>query len=159
MKNKALFLDRDGVINIEKNYVHKIKDFEFVTGIFELCKKYQDKGFLIIIITNQAGIAREYYTQRDFDVLTSWMIKEFESKNIEISHVYYCPHHPDFTGQCFCRKPNTKMINDASKKFNLDLNKSILIGDKLSDIECGEKAKIGLNILIEPNKLPTNLVK
>jgi len=153
MNNKALFLDRDGVINIEKNYVYQIKDFDFIEGIFELCRKFQSKGYLIFIVTNQAGIAREYYTLDDFNILTSWMLKEFEKHGIIISNVYYCPHHPDFNGKCLCRKPNTKMVSDAKNEFNLDLKQSILIGDKLSDIECGKNAGIGTNILIEMNHL------
>jgi D-glycero-D-manno-heptose 1,7-bisphosphate phosphatase len=158
MKNKALFLDRDGVVNIEKNYVHQIKDFDFVEGIFELCRKFQSKGYLIFIVTNQAGIAREYYTLDDYNILTSWMLKEFEKHEIIIRNVYYCPHHPDFNGKCLCRKPNTKMVSDAKKDFNLDLKKSILIGDKLSDIECGNDAGIGTNILIRPNKIPIDIL-
>lgn len=154
MKNKALFLDRDGVINIEKNYVFQIKDFVFVEGIFELCLKFINKGFLIFIITNQAGIARGYYTLADYNILTSWMLKEFKKQKINISNVYHCPHHPDFTGKCLCRKPNTKMILDAKNEFKLDLKKSILIGDKLSDIECGKNAGVGTNILIRPNIIP-----
>ena len=158
MKNKALFLDRDGVINIEKNYVHQIKDFDFVEGIFDLCRKFQNKGYIIVIITNQAGIARGYYTLDDYNILTSWMLKEFEEQKIIISNVYHCPHHPDFSGKCLCRKPNTKMLNDAKNEFNLDFKKSILIGDKLSDIECGKNAGIGTNILIHPNNIPIDIL-
>ena len=158
MNNKALFLDRDGVINIEKNYVSQIKDFEFVEGIFELCKKFQNKGFLIFIITNQAGIARGYYSEDDYNVLTSWMLNEFKKQKIYISKVFHCPHHPDFTGDCLCRKPNTKMISDAKKLFKIDLKKSFLIGDKLSDIECGKNAGVGTNILIRPNTIHIDFI-
>ena len=158
MKNKALFLDRDGVINIEKNYVHQIKDFDFLEGIFELCRKFQSKGYLIFIVTNQAGIARGYYTLDDYNILTSWMLKEFEKHEIIISNVYHCPHHPDFNRKCLCRKPNTKMLTDAKNEFNLDFKKSILIGDKLSDIECGKNAGIGTNILIQPNNIPIDIL-
>ena len=158
MKSKALFLDRDGVINIEKNYVHKIKDFDFIEGIFEFCQKFQSKGYLIFIVTNQAGIARGLYTLDDYNILTSWMIKQFEKQKIIISNVYHCPHHPDFNGKCLCRKPNTKMIADAKNEFNLDLKNSILIGDKLSDIECGKNAGIGTNIFIRPNIIPIDIL-
>lgn len=140
--NKALFLDRDGVINAEKNYVYKISDFEFVDGIFDLCQKYQAAGYLIIVITNQAGIARGYYTETDFSILTDWMISEFKDRGIVISKVYYCPHHPDFTGNCDCRKPNPGMILQAQKDFNLNLQKSVLIGDKDSDLEAGRRAGV-----------------
>lgn len=146
--NKALFLDRDGVINKEKHYLYKIEDFEFIHGVFSTCKHFQDKGYLIIIITNQSGIARGKYSDKDFHILTSWMIQEFEKENIKISEVYYCPHHPSISGKCECRKPKPKMIQDASKKFNIDLKKSILVGDKNSDIKAGLNAGILNNYLI-----------
>jgi D-glycero-D-manno-heptose 1,7-bisphosphate phosphatase len=145
--NKALFLDRDGVINIEKNYVYRIEDFEFIEGIFELCKAYQDKGYLIFVITNQAGIARNYYNTGDFEKLTQWMIAEFDKQGITISKVFFCPHHPNFTGACKCRKPQPGMILDAQAEFKLNLAQSVLIGDKNSDIEAGVQAGVGSNIL------------
>lgn len=145
---KALFLDRDGVINKEKNYLYKIEDFEFIDGVFDTCRYFQDLGYLIIVITNQAGIARGKYTEKDFDILTTWMIKEFEKEKITISKVYHCPHHPDFSGECACRKPNTGMLIQAQNEFDLDLSQSILVGDKNSDIEAGIKAGVKLNYLV-----------
>jgi len=147
--NKALFLDRDGVVNKEKNYLYKIEDFEFIDGVFETCRYFQDRGYLIIIITNQAGIARGKYTEEDFEILTKWMIKEFEKENIKISKVYHCPHHPDFSSECECRKPNPGMIQQAKKDFNIDLSQSILVGDKNSDIEAGINARIKINHLVK----------
>ncbi len=147
--NKALFLDRDGVINKEKNYLYKIEDFEFIDGVFETCKYFQEKGYLIIIITNQAGIARGKYTEDDYEILTNWMIKEFEKNDIQISKVYHCPHHPDFSGECECRKPNPGMILEAKRDFDIDLSQSILVGDKNSDIEAGIKGGIKMNYLVE----------
>ncbi|MCF6310152.1 MAG: D-glycero-beta-D-manno-heptose 1,7-bisphosphate 7-phosphatase [Sulfurimonas sp.] len=138
--NKALFLDRDGVVNIEKDYLYKIDDFEFIDGIFSLCTHYQNLEYIIVIVTNQSGIAREYYTEHDLTVLTSWMTKEFEKYAIEIKKVYYCPHHPDISGECSCRKPNPGMFLEAAKEFNIDLKKSIIIGDKERDIEAGLNA-------------------
>jgi len=137
---KALFLDRDGVINIEKDYLYKIDDFEFIEGIFELCKHYQDLGYLIIVVTNQSGIARKYYTEEDFSNLTDWMVKKFRMRDIIISKVYYCPHHPDIFGSCSCRKPNPGMLLEAKKDFNLDLVSSVIVGDKERDIEAGLNA-------------------
>ena len=148
MMNKALFLDRDGVVNKEKNYLYKIEDFEFIDGVFDTCRYFQDKGYLIIIITNQAGIARGKYTEKDFAILTNWMIKEFEKENIKISKVYHCPHHPDFSGECECRKPSIGMLVDAKKEFDIDFENSILVGDKNSDIESGINAGIHQNYLI-----------
>ena len=146
--NKALFLDRDGVINIEKEYLYKIEDFEFIDGVFYTCKHFQDRGYLLIVITNQAGIARGKYTENDFKILTIWMMKKFDSKGILISKTYHCPHHPVFTHACECRKPKPGMIYRAQKEFNLDLSKSILIGDKESDIQAGINAGITQNILV-----------
>jgi len=146
--NKALFLDRDGVINKEKEYLYKIEDFEFIDGVFDTCKNFQDKGYLLIVITNQAGIARGKYTENDFANLTQWMIQQFRHKEILISQVYHCPHHPEFTGACDCRKPNPGMIIQAQKAFNLDLSRSILVGDKEGDIQAGMNAGISQNILV-----------
>ncbi|HPT21477.1 MAG TPA: HAD family hydrolase, partial [Bacteroidales bacterium] len=137
---KALFLDRDGVINVEKNWVYRIEDFEFTEGIFDLCKKYSENGYLIIVITNQAGIAKGFYTESDFLKLTEWMNNQFLKKGILITKVYYCPHHPDFTGKCTCRKPEPGMILQATKEFSLDISECVLIGDKESDLEAGRNA-------------------
>ncbi|WP_347839918.1 D-glycero-beta-D-manno-heptose 1,7-bisphosphate 7-phosphatase [uncultured Draconibacterium sp.] len=148
-ENKALFLDRDGTINIEKNYVYKIEDFEFIPGIFELLKRYQDKGFLLFIVTNQSGIARKYYTETDFKHLTGWMLQQLEKQGIHITKVYHCPHHPSITGECNCRKPNPGMLNQAIEQFNISPVKSVLIGDKKRDILAGQSAGIGKNLYIQ----------
>lgn len=151
--NKALFLDRDGVVNVEKDYVHKIKDFEFMDGIFELALFFQEKSYIIIIITNQAGIGRGYYTEEDFYKLNEWMISEFAKNDIKISKVYFCPYHPEhgidgYKKDSYDRKPNPGMILNAKEEFNLDLENSLLIGDKLSDIQAGLNAGIGTNMLL-----------
>ena len=138
--NKALFLDRDGVINVEKDYLYKIEDFEFIDGIFELCRYYQNLGFIIFVVTNQSGIARGYYSEKDFNMLTSWMLEEFSKNSVEIKKVYHCPHHPDISGECECRKPRSGMLLDAQKDFDIDLKNSILVGDKERDIEAGLNA-------------------
>lgn len=162
--SKALFLDRDGVINKEKNYLYKIEDFEFIDGVFETCLHFQKLGYIIIVITNQAGIARGKYTEDDFKVLNDWMIKEFNKKGINISNVYFCPHHPEFSELCDCRKPKTKMIMDAQKEFDIDLLNSILVGDKNSDIGAGINSGIGKNYLIttghqiEKNKYSVKII-
>jgi len=139
-KQKAIFLDRDGVINIEKNYLYKIKDFEFIPGVIEAIKYLEDKGFLLFIITNQSGIARNYYTKDDFNTLTSWMIEVLKKQNITISQVEFCPHGP--YESCTCRKPLTGMIDNILKNYDIDLENSWLIGDKSSDIACGKSANI-----------------
>jgi D-glycero-D-manno-heptose 1,7-bisphosphate phosphatase len=144
---KALFLDRDGVINIDKHHIFRKEDFEFSPGIFDLCKEYSREGFLIIVLTNQAGIAKGFYSVADFLQLTAWMIDQFLSFGITISKVYYCPHHPDITGPCECRKPNPGMIIQAVKEFDLDITECVLIGDKESDIEAGRRAGIPVSNL------------
>lgn len=149
---KCLFLDRDGVINEDYGYVYKIKDFVFKKDIFELCKKYLSGGFIIIIITNQSGIGRGYYTEKDFYKLTDWMKQQFLKKGIIITDVFFCPYYEkgiDKYKKGFeNRKPNPGMILKAAKKYNIDLANSVLIGDRKTDIEAGENAGIGNNILI-----------
>jgi D-glycero-D-manno-heptose 1,7-bisphosphate phosphatase len=137
---KALFLDRDGVVNVEKEYLYKIEDFEFIDGIFELCKHYQDLGYLIFIVTNQSGISRGFYSEDDFLKLTQWMVTEFAKKGVEITKVYHCPHHPQYSGACECRKPKPGMLLDAAKEFNIDFANSIIVGDKEGDVEAGLNA-------------------
>ncbi len=146
MKNKALFLDRDGVINVEKNYLFRIEDFEFCKGIFQIVKFFESRGYLIFVVTNQSGIGRGYYSLKSFHKLTNWMVKKFQQKNIKITRVYYCPHSPDF--ECSCRKPKNQMLEDAIDFYEIDRKKSWLIGDKISDILAGKRSNIGNLILI-----------
>ena len=143
---RAIFLDRDGIINKDKGYVYKIKDFEFVDGIFEVCSYFQNQGYLIIVVTNQSGIARNYYSEDDYQKLNSWMIDKFKEKNITISKTYHCPHLP--SENCDCRKPKPEMFLRAKNDFYIDMKHSILIGDKESDIKAGINAGIINNFLI-----------
>ena len=147
----ALFLDRDGVVNIEKNYLHKVEDFEFIDGIFALCKKYQELGYLIVVVTNQSGIARGYYSEEDFTVLTRWMVDVFNREGISISEVYYCPHHPDISGVCSCRKPEAGMLLDAAKTHKIDLKRSLLVGDSERDITAAHRAGVEETYLFSPD--------
>lgn len=139
-KNKIIFLDRDGVINIDKHYVYKIEDFEFKEKVFETCRYLRDLGYEFIIVTNQSGIARGYYNKDDFYRLTSWMLKEFEKNGIKIKDVFFCPHLPN--DNCNCRKPKTGMIEQASTKYSIDFEKSWMIGDKVSDMQLAINANI-----------------
>lgn len=152
MVNKGLFLDRDGVINIDHGYVHKVQDFDFVSGIFDLTREAVNKGYLIFVITNQAGIGRGFYSLSEFNLLTDWMYNQFLSEGITLSKVYYSPYHPthgkgNYKQDHELRKPNPGMINQAMKEFHVDLSESILIGDKLTDIQAGKNAGVGTNIL------------
>ena len=146
---KALFLDRDGVINVEKDYLYKIEDFEFIDGIFELCRHYKELEYLIFVVTNQSGIARGFYTEQDFDKLSNWMCKEFLKHNIKIEKVYHCPHHPDFSTQCSCRKPKPGMLLNAKDEFGIDMSNSIIVGDKERDIEAGLNAGLSETYLYD----------
>ncbi len=144
---KAIFLDRDGVINVEKNYLYKIEDFEFVDGVFESLKYLQNLGYKLFIITNQSGVSRGYYSLDDFLILTQWMINRFQEHNIEISQVELCPHGPN--DNCPCRKPKIGMIDNILKKHAIDLENSWLIGDKSSDIKCAKNANIKNTIQVQ----------
>ena len=147
MPIKTIFLDRDGVINKETKYLHKIKDFEFIDGIFESCKYLKSLGYKIIVITNQSGISRGYYTKNDFQIITNWMIDQFNNNDIKILDVLYCPHLPNT--KCNCRKPKPGMLFEAKKKHNINMNKSWLIGDKETDIIAANNAGINNTILVK----------
>lgn len=149
----ALFLDRDGIINVDKDYVYRVEDFEFINGIFELAAAARHQGYLIVVITNQSGIGRGLYTEEDFNHLTRWMTAEFAKREIAIAGVYYCPFHPQagtgiYKRDSFDRKPNPGMILRARDELDLDLANSALIGDKLSDMEAGQVAGVGRLALI-----------
>jgi D-glycero-D-manno-heptose 1,7-bisphosphate phosphatase len=152
---RALFLDRDGVINVDKNYVWRIDDFEFVPGIFDLCRTAAKLDMVPIVITNQAGIGRGYYTESDFQALTGWMLEEFRMRGIDIGRVYHCPFHPtegvgEYLRESFDRKPNPGMILRAKEDLGLDLTASVLVGDKDSDIVAGRAAGVGYNVRLAP---------
>lgn len=142
MGNKALFLDRDGTINIEKNYLFRIEDFEFREGIFDVAKSFFNRGYLIFVVTNQSGIARGFYSEEDFHLLTNWMKVQFRQNGVEIANVYHCPHHPDHTGECDCRKPEPGLILNAIREYKLNPDECVLIGDSERDIEAGKSAGI-----------------
>ena len=136
--NKAVFLDRDGTINVDKGYLYRISDFEFLPGAVDALRMLQNAGYLLIIITNQSGIARGYYTEEDFMILNDWMKNELMKHGVKISGVYYCPHLPDaeverYRKVCSCRKPETGLFERAVHDFDIDLSKSYAVGDKERD--------------------------
>jgi D-glycero-D-manno-heptose 1,7-bisphosphate phosphatase len=147
MPIKTIFLDRDGVINKEKNYLHKIEDFEFIKGVFDACKHFNNLDFKIIIITNQSGIARGFYSKNDYKILTQWMKNQLMENGVNILDVFYCPHLPK--DKCWCRKPSPGMLIDAQEKYNIEMKKSWLIGDKEDDIIAANKAGIFNTILVK----------
>ena len=153
--NKALFLYRDGVINFDYGYVHKIDQFDFIPGIFELGRKALSCNYKIIVITNQAGIARGLYSEEDFLGLSEWMRGVFLQEGIEITKVYFSPYHSTagigkYRADDYSRKPRPGMILDAKNEFDINLHKSILIGDKQTDIDAGVTAGVGTNLLYIP---------
>ena len=139
--NKAIFLDRDGVINIEVGYLSNPNDFKIIEGTIEALKILNKKGFLLIVVTNQAGIARGYYTEDDLKDVHHKMRYVLKQHEVTLTDIFYCPHHPEFTGSCNCRKPNPGMILEAKEKYNIDLDNSYMVGDTLNDIQTGIAAK------------------
>lgn len=143
MKNKALFIDRDGVINndVGHYYIYKENDFVLNNGIIEGLLKIQKHNYLIIVITNQGGIAKKKYSNIDVELVHNKMIREFSNNGIIITDIFYCPHHSDLE-KCLCRKPDSLLIEKAIARYNIDVKKSFLIGDKESDINAGKKVGI-----------------
>jgi D-glycero-D-manno-heptose 1,7-bisphosphate phosphatase len=160
--NRALFLDRDGVINVDKNYVCRSEDFEFLPGIFDLCQTAQEACFIPIVVTNQAGIGRGFYTEDDFRRLTAWMLEQFRARGIRVGQVYHCPYHPTagigaYLRESFDRKPNPGMLLRAKDEFALDLTNSVLVGDRDTDIAAGRAAGVrhNLKLLHDAAAVPT----
>ena len=159
--NKAVFLDRDGVINHDHAYVSKIEDFEFIDGVFEACQQFINQGYMIIVVTNQSGIGRGYYSEQDFNHLTDWMKSEFAKRDVPITQVYFCPHHPkkalpEYLKECDCRKPMPGMLNQAIKQFDIDVMQSIMVGEKISDLQAAQAAGIKTKILVKAGKPVTD---
>ncbi len=153
---RALFLDRDGVINVDHGYVHHKSNFQFIDGIFDLMTEATRRGYYLFVVTNQSGIARGLYTERDFHELTDWMCNQFSYRGVHIKKVYFSPYHPsegigEYRKDDCSRKPKPGMIIQAKADFGIDLSKSILIGDKDTDIQAGLAAGVGRNIHYVPD--------
>ena len=152
MSSPAVFLDRDGVINLNHGYVHKREDFDFIDGIFDVACHAYKQNYKLIVITNQAGIGRGFYTEAQFHQLNDWMCEEFSAAGAPISRVYFSPYHPtagigEYLKDDYSRKPHPGMILQAQKDLAINLSCSVLIGDKASDIMAGNAAGIGTNLL------------
>lgn len=150
---KAAFLDRDGVINIDHAYVSRRADFEFVDGALEAARRLHDAGYVLIVVTNQSGIGRGYYTEEDFEALNIFMCRVFEEAGAPLEGIYFCPHHPQkaigkYKVACNCRKPQPGMILRASEELCIDLSRSILFGDKESDMLAAVNAGVPRRILL-----------
>ncbi len=153
----AIFFDRDGVINIDHGYVHDPDHFKFVEGVFEATKQLQNMGYLLVLVTNQSGIARGLFTEDQFHTLTEWMDWNFVDKGVEFDGLYYCPHHPDegigeLKQVCDCRKPKPGMLLSAQRFLNIDMSRSVMIGDKKEDMMVAQAANVATKILVRTGK-------
>lgn len=153
MAKRAVFLDRDGVINLDFDYVHTVEEFQWVPGILEAAKVLHDDGWMLVVVTNQSGIGRGYYSIEDFNQLTNWMKAEFKKAGAPLAGVYFCPHHPskalpEFQLDCNCRKPRPGMLLEAAKDLDIDLESSMIFGDKPSDMAAGLGARCQERVLL-----------
>lgn len=158
-KAAAAFIDRDGVINEELDYVHRPEDFRLLPGVVEGLRLLQDAGFALVVVTNQAGIARGLYGEADFQRLTAHMRAQLAAKGVRLAGVYHCPHHPTagigpWRVDCECRKPRPGMLLQAARDLGLDLAASVIVGDKGSDLEAGWAAGVRLAVLVESGHVP-----
>ncbi|MBN1307238.1 MAG: HAD family hydrolase [Chitinispirillaceae bacterium] len=137
-KNRALFLDRDGIINEDLRYVHKPEQIRFCDGVFDLCGAAVGKGYLLVVVTNQAGVAKGQFSEADVRVLHQWITEQFAARGITLTAFYYCPYHengtiPHYRKDSDCRKPKPGMFTTAAADHNIDLSASLMVGDKSSD--------------------------
>lgn len=144
--NAAVFLDRDGVINVDRGYLHRVEDFELVPGAIEAMQEICRRGMKIVIVTNQSGIGRGYYSEEDYQAVSRFMLSLLAKNKIEVAAVYHCPHTPD--DGCQCRKPQPGMILRGIGEFAIDPGKSWLVGDKTSDIAAARAAGIHRTVLV-----------
>ena len=165
---KYIFLDRDGTINVEKHYLHKIEDFEYESGVLKALEWLQKLGYKFIIVTNQAGIAKGYYTESDYLILEEFIENDLREKGIIIQKTYHCPHHPQgkipYNVNCDCRKPKTGMFLEAIEEFDIDIENSYMVGDRFTDLKPADELGIypvliktgygtdQLNSLVESNE-------
>ena len=153
--NKAIFLDRDGVINVERGFTFRLEDFVILPDLMEMLHWFRNKGYLIIVISNQSGIAKDLYTQKDVEMLHAYLNGELKKNNLNFDEIYYCVHHPDVS-KCICRKPDSLFVEKALARFDIDASKSYFIGDKERDVEAAAKAGVK-GVLIEANSSLTLL--
>lgn len=153
---RAAFLDRDGVINLDRGYVFRREDFQFIDGVLEASARLVQHGFALVVVTNQSGIGRGMYTESDFALLTAWMKLQFADSGAPLAGVYFCPHHPlDAHGvyrtQCDCRKPAPGMLLRAAGELHLDLPRSVMFGDRRDDLLAARTAGVPARVLLGKN--------
>ena len=158
-QHRAVFLDRDGVINVDRGYVHKVEDFRFVPGSDDAMRRLQAAGWRLVVVTNQSGLARGLYSKADYDRFTAHLQAQLAAIGVTVDAVLHCPHLPDATVaayrlQCDCRKPAPGMLLRAAQDLGLDLAASVMVGDRLSDIEAGRAAGVGHNVLVRSGHAP-----
>ncbi|MGD0586810.1 MAG: D-glycero-beta-D-manno-heptose 1,7-bisphosphate 7-phosphatase [Oryzomonas sp.] len=138
---RAVFVDRDGTINVEKEYLYRVDEFEFIPGAPQALRLLNEAGFLVVVVSNQSGVARGYFTEEDVDILHRHIAAQLAKTGARVDAWYYCPHHPSGRGSyslpCRCRKPMPGMLLEAARRHNIDLAASVMIGDKLVDVETG----------------------
>ena len=154
--NKAIFLDRDGTLNVDHGYVHQIDDFQFIEGSIEALQELKNMGYLLVLVTNQSGIARGYFSEDQFLSLTEWMDWSLADRGVDLDGIYYCPHHPEGKGEfkqdCDCRKPKGGMLLQAIKELHIDPARSFMVGDKVEDLQAAVAAKVRSKILVKTGK-------
>lgn len=153
----AIFLDRDGTLNIDHGYVHEIDQFEFIDGVIDALRELKSMGFALVLITNQSGIARGLFTEAQFETLTEWMDWSLADRGVDLDGIYYCPHHPEakveaFRQQCDCRKPEPGMLFSARDFLHIDMKSSYMVGDKLEDMQAASAAQVGTRVLVRTGK-------
>lgn len=160
MAKIAVFLDRDGVINQDTGYVSCVDDFHFIDGTIEALQILKKKGYCLVVVTNQSGIARGYFTEEQFMSLTEWMDWSLADRDVDLDGIYFCPHHPtagvgEYRQECNCRKPAPGMLLDAAKDLKIDLANSYMVGDKAGDLQAAKAAGVGHKVLVCTGKTVT----
>jgi D-glycero-D-manno-heptose 1,7-bisphosphate phosphatase len=153
----AVFLDRDGVINQDTGYVASVDDFHFIDGAIEALQLLKKKGYCLVVVTNQSGIARGLFTEKQFMHLTEWMDWSLADRDVDLDGIYYCPHHPTegeapYRQVCECRKPAPGMLLDAAKELDIDLASSYMVGDKGADMQAAKAAGVMHKVLVRTGK-------
>ncbi|MDC9590766.1 D-glycero-beta-D-manno-heptose 1,7-bisphosphate 7-phosphatase [Xenorhabdus sp. XENO-10] len=160
----AVFLDRDGTINIDHGYVHEIDNFQFIDGAIEAMLELKKMGYALVLVTNQSGIARKIFTEDQFMQLTEWMDWSLADRGVDLDGIYYCPHHPEAEDEehkksCNCRKPQPGMLLDAQQELHIDMSSSYMVGDKIEDMLAANAAKVGTKVLVRTGKPVTEEVE
>lgn len=156
-KVPAIFLDRDGTINVDYGYVSEIDNFKFIDGVIDAMRELKKMGFALVLVTNQSGIARGMFSEDQFMQLTEWMDWSLASRDVDLDGIYFCPHHPEATVEglrqsCDCRKPQSGMLLTAQQELNIDMASSCMVGDKIEDMLAAKAVGVGKKVLVRSGK-------